>query len=136
MTKVVAIHQPNFFPWLGYFDKISRADSFLFLDNVQFPKKGGSWSNRIKLLISGDARWITAAIDRSYSGTRQIREMHFLSQNPWRQKMFKTLEINYKPSEVKFNDLLKAINESNIDIEDISIKETRLEDVFLKLTQG
>ncbi len=47
-----------------------------------------------------------------------------------------TLEINYKPSEVKFNDLLKAINESNIDIEDISIKETRLEDVFLKLTQG
>tara|TARA_B100001741_G_scaffold311997_1_gene314307 strand:- start:7974 stop:8906 length:933 start_codon:yes stop_codon:yes gene_type:complete len=48
----------------------------------------------------------------------------------------KTLEINYKPSEIKFNDLLKAINESNIDIEDISIKETRLEDVFLKLTQS
>jgi len=48
----------------------------------------------------------------------------------------KTLEINYKPSEIKFNDLLKAINESNIDIDDISIKETRLEDVFLKLTQS
>jgi len=48
----------------------------------------------------------------------------------------KTLEINYKPSEIRFNDLLKAINESNIDIEDISIKETRLEDVFLKLTQS
>ena len=48
----------------------------------------------------------------------------------------KTLEINYNPSEIKFNDLLKAINESNIDIEDISIKETRLEDVFLKLTQS
>ena len=48
----------------------------------------------------------------------------------------KTLEINYKPSEIKFNDLLKAINESDIDIQDISIKETRLEDVFLKLTQS
>ena len=47
-----------------------------------------------------------------------------------------TLEINYKPSEIKFNDLLKAINESKIDIQDISIKETRLEDVFLKLTQS
>ena len=47
-----------------------------------------------------------------------------------------TLEINYKPSEIKFNDLLKAINESNLDIKDISIKETKLEDVFLKLTQG
>tara|TARA_B100000579_G_scaffold425631_1_gene431633 strand:- start:4731 stop:5663 length:933 start_codon:yes stop_codon:yes gene_type:complete len=48
----------------------------------------------------------------------------------------KTIEINYKPSEIKFNDILRAINESNIDIQDISIKETRLEDVFLKLTQS
>ena len=47
-----------------------------------------------------------------------------------------TLEINYKPSEIRFNDLLKAINESKIDIQDISIKETKLEDVFLKLTQS
>ena len=47
-----------------------------------------------------------------------------------------TLEINYKPSEIRFNDLLKAINKSKIDIQDISIKETKLEDVFLKLTQS
>ncbi len=47
-----------------------------------------------------------------------------------------TIEINYKPSEIKFNELLKAIYESNIDIKDISIKETKLEDVFLKLTQN
>ena len=47
-----------------------------------------------------------------------------------------TIEINYKPSEIRFNDLLKAINESKIDIQDISIKETKLEDVFLKLTQS
>ena len=47
-----------------------------------------------------------------------------------------TLEINYKPSEIRFNDLLKAINESKIDIQDISIKETKLEDVFLKLTKS
>ena len=46
------------------------------------------------------------------------------------------IEVNYKPSEIKFNELLKAINESNIDIQDMSIKETKLEDVFLKLTQS
>ena len=48
----------------------------------------------------------------------------------------KIIEINYKPTEISFNDLLKAIYESNINIKDISIKETRLEDVFLKLTQN
>ena len=51
MSKVVAIHQPNFFPWLGYFDKILKSDEFVFFDDCQFPKKGGAWCNRVKLLI-------------------------------------------------------------------------------------
>lgn len=96
MDKIVAIHQPNFFPWLGYFNKIARADIFVFLDHVQFPKTGGVWSNRVKLVISGEDRWVTAAIDRNYNGTRKINEMRFVSSNPWREKMLKTLAVNYK----------------------------------------
>jgi hypothetical protein len=95
MNKTVAIHQPNFFPWLGYFDKINRADIFLFFDDVQFPKTGGVWCNRVKCLISRHPFWMTAAIDRNYSGTRQIREMHFLKNDPWRDKMLKRLEVSY-----------------------------------------
>ena len=95
MNRVVAIHQPNFFPWLGYFDKIARADVFVFLDDVQFPKTGGTWSNRVKLLVGGEARWVTAAIDRNFSGTRTIREMSFLQNNPWRTKLLKTIEGSY-----------------------------------------
>jgi hypothetical protein len=34
--KIVAIHQPNFLPWMGYFDKICAADIFIFL-----PTSGG-----------------------------------------------------------------------------------------------
>lgn len=95
MTRVVAIHQPNFFPWLGYFDKITRSDIFVLFDDVQYPKTGGAWSNRVKLLVSGEARWVTAAIDRNYHGTRTIREMTFLDKNPWREKILKTIEANY-----------------------------------------
>lgn len=94
MTKVVAIHQPNFFPWLGYFDKIVRSDVFIFFDDVQFPKKGGSWSNRVKFLIGSQSKWVTASIERNYSGFRNINEMNFQEDN-WRIKMLKTLKTNY-----------------------------------------
>ena len=35
----VAIHQPNFVPWLGYFDRMIRADMFVLLDHVQFERR-------------------------------------------------------------------------------------------------
>ena len=39
-NKIVAIHQPNYIPWLGYFYKIYQCDTFVFHDDVQFSKKG------------------------------------------------------------------------------------------------
>ena len=96
VSLLVAIHQPNFFPWLGFFDKVARSDVFVFFDDVQYSKTGGTWSNRVRLLIGGDSRWVTAAIDRSFSGTREILDMNFLSEIPWRQKMLRSLEVNYR----------------------------------------
>jgi WbqC-like protein family len=37
-TKVVAIHQPDYFPWFGFFHKLYAADTFCLLDNVQWSK--------------------------------------------------------------------------------------------------
>lgn len=95
MTVVVAIHQPNFFPWLGYFDKIVRSDKFIFLDDVQFPKKGGSWTNRVKMYIAGEPRWITAPIQRPPHGVVRINRVMFSEDRHWRAKFLKTVESNY-----------------------------------------
>ena len=46
------------------------------------------------------------------------------------------LIINYKPSEISFNKILDALQLSNIQIKDLTINETKLEDVFLKLTKN
>lgn len=96
MSKTVAIHQPNFFPWLGYFAKIANSDVFIFFDDVQFQKTGGTWSNRVKLLIGDEARWVTAAIERNYHGTRTIQEMTYQATVQWREKLLKTIETNYR----------------------------------------
>ncbi len=74
---VVAIHQPNFLPWLGYFDKVAKSDVFVFLDSVQAPKTGGSWLNRVRLAMNGEARWVTAPIDRTFHGVKRVHELEF-----------------------------------------------------------
>jgi hypothetical protein len=57
---VVAIHQPNYLPWLGYFRKIAMADVFVFLDDVQFSKHG--YTNRVQILAEGEPRWLTVPV--------------------------------------------------------------------------
>jgi hypothetical protein len=44
---ILAAHQPNFIPWLNYFDKMNKADIFILLINVQFEKNG--WQNRCEV---------------------------------------------------------------------------------------
>lgn len=96
MSKIVAIHQPNFFPWLGYFEKIARSEVFVVLDHVQYPKNGrGSWSNRVKLMSGGAPRWLTAPIDREFHGVRAINEITFKEGASWRDNFLKNLKMNY-----------------------------------------
>lgn len=92
---LVAIHQPNFFPWLGYFAKIVRSDVFVFLDHVQYSKTGGTWSNRVKLRIGGKVRWQTAPVSRAFHGTNEISAIRWDNQQAWREKLSKTLRTNY-----------------------------------------
>ena len=95
MTGVVAIHQPNFLPWLGYFDKIARSDVFIFLDDVQFPKAKGVWQNRVKMLVSGEPRWVTAPVRRAFHGVAPINQIEWVDEQPWRTKLLKTLSASY-----------------------------------------
>lgn len=64
---IVAIHQPNFMPWLGYFWKIARADIFVFLDDVQYSKNG--YINRVRILGSAGPRWLTVPVSVRFGDT-------------------------------------------------------------------
>lgn len=94
-TRLVAIHQPNFLPWLGYFDKLARADVFVLLDTVQFPKSGGTWMNRVRLGVGAEPAWITVPVVRAYSGRRRVNEIRIDERRPWRARMLRTIEQSY-----------------------------------------
>jgi hypothetical protein len=104
-TRLVAIHQPNFFPWLGYFDKITRADVFVVLDHVQFPKSEGNWSNRVRLAVNGEPAWVTMPVARNYDGFRRIDEMRIDNGAPWRRKLMQLVRTNYGKA-AAFKDVL------------------------------
>lgn len=97
MRRLVAIHQPNFLPWLGYFDKLARADVFVILDSVQFPRTSrGTWMNRVKLLVSGSPSWVTVPVVRAKTGVQQVREVEIDPTQRWREKLLRTIEVNYR----------------------------------------
>lgn len=98
VKKKIAIHQPNFLPWQGFFNKIARCDLFILLDDVQFQKKGGTWTNRTKLLVNSSEFFATVPIVRNYSGTRLISEMEINHSTPWQEKILKTVEMSYRKS--------------------------------------
>ena len=56
----VAINQPTYLPWIGYFDLIDQVDGFVVLDNVQFQKQ--SWQQRNRIKTSAGLQWLTVPV--------------------------------------------------------------------------
>lgn len=113
-NKLIAIHQPNFFPWLGYFHKIYHSDCFIVLDDAQFSRKGGTWTNRVRILRD-EPRWFTLPVDRSYHGYRAVNEMRFAPQEAWREKLKDMLAAAYRKT--PFFDALFIQVSSMLDFE-------------------
>jgi hypothetical protein len=55
-----AIHQPHYLPWPGYFAKWAAADVFVFLDTVQYEKRG--WQNRNRIKTVHGPHWLTVPV--------------------------------------------------------------------------
>ena len=88
---IVAAHQPQYLPWLGYFDKISRADRFVLLDNVQFKKN--EWQNRNKIKTAQGWQWLTVPV--TYRYPQLINEVGINNTAKWQHKQRQAISTNY-----------------------------------------
>ncbi len=69
----LAIMQPYFFPYIGYFQLLNAVDEFVIYDNIKFTKKG--WINRNRILVNGKAFHITIPL-KNDSDYLDIRERY------------------------------------------------------------
>lgn len=87
--KVAAVHQPNYIPWLGYFDKVAKADVFVILDDVQFSK--GDYTNRNQIKMPQGAHYLTIPCS---AGGMLIKDIP-LDAGDWVGEHLKTIQRSY-----------------------------------------
>lgn len=93
--KITAIHQPNYFPWIGYFYKISNCDIFVILDNVDFQQgNSNSITNRTKIKCNDSELLITVPVKKN-SQSKLIKDITLDVIQPWLNKHLKTIQFNY-----------------------------------------
>lgn len=89
---IVTIHQPLFFPWLGYLDRMARADLFVVLDHVQFER--GNYQNRTRVRVNGAPQWLTVPVEQR-SQKERILDKRVENRLDWARAHFETLRRAY-----------------------------------------
>ena len=89
----VAIHQPEHFPYMGFFQKMQYADIFVILDDVQYTK--GNWQNRNRFLNKNNVEdFFTIQVEKD-SYKKLINEVKVVD-GKWKEKMLTKLKQNFK----------------------------------------
>jgi WbqC-like protein family len=89
----LAIIQPYFVPYIGYFQLMSAVDKIVLLDDVNFIKSG--WINRNRIAVNGHAHWLTLPLAKA-SQNRLINEIDIVDDDLWRRKAMRTIRLSYR----------------------------------------
>jgi len=109
---IVAIHQPNYLPYLGFFDKMMKSDIFVIYDDAQFEKSDFQHRNRIRIYHGG--KWLTVPVEKKHIPITEIRiknEVATWKGVRWRDAHFNNIRDNYEDTHFYrvYEDELKSI---------------------------
>lgn len=90
---ILAVHQPQYLPWLGYFHKIAQSDAFVFFDNVQY--KAREFQNRNKIRTKDGWIWLSVPVITEGKGRQKISDVMIDNDIPWQRKHSGSLKTWY-----------------------------------------
>lgn len=114
-TKV-AIMQPYFFPYIGYWQLINTVDTFVIYDDVNFIKRG--WVNRNNILVNNTAKLVSVPLIKA-SQNKLINQISVFTDDNWQEKFLRTIKLSYQKAKYfeSVNSLIERIvlfNENNL----------------------
>src|SRR3972149_12075161 len=114
---IVSIHQPNYLPYLGFFDKMVRADIFIIYNDAQFNKE--DFQHRNKIRIYHGWKWLTVPVEKKLMPINKImiRNEITIKGIKWSEAHFRDLKDSYKDTSYfhTYENALESIYESNYD---------------------
>jgi hypothetical protein len=114
---IVAIHQPNHLPYLGFFDKIHKSDVFVIHDDAQFNDSDFQHRNRIRVYEGW--KWITVPVERKEIPINEImiKNNVNIGDRHWSMAHFEIIQGWYKnaPYFETYEDDIRKIYESKYD---------------------
>jgi len=90
---IVSVHQPQYLPWTGYFDKILKSDCFVFLDKVQY--KHREFQNRNRIRTKTGWIWLTVPVITKGHRGQLLSEVKIDNTLDWQKTHFRSLEVSY-----------------------------------------
>ncbi len=105
--KRIGIHQINYFPWIGYFNKMAKSDLFVYLDDVQLTDRGVSQRTSV-LGLNGKETYLTVSVDKHGHREKPFKEI-LLNQNVnWQEVQINYLRGNYSKHPY-YNEIMSLI---------------------------
>src|SRR3984885_8291920 len=124
----IAIMQPTYLPWIGYFDLMDQVDRFVILDNVQFERQ--SWQQRNRIKTSHGPSWLTVPVVHTFGQT--IDETRVDNHSDWALKHWRGITQNYsraaywRNATAELEEILTGRSEMLVDLNLATIHWLRL----------
>tara|TARA_B100001123_G_C15319750_1_gene1027482 strand:- start:850 stop:1563 length:714 start_codon:yes stop_codon:yes gene_type:complete len=96
-SRTLAIMQPTYLSWIGYFDLIDQSDRFVFLDSVQFDKR--SWQQRNRIKSTNGILWLTVPVLTKGRHNQQVCEVEIDQSQDFVEKHIKTIQFSYRKAD-------------------------------------
>lgn len=127
MSRTVVIEQPNYLPWIGYFDLIRQSDVWIWYDDVQYTKR--DWRNRNRVAFGDVAEWLTVPVRTKGRFTQRLCDVEIDHSRPWVRQHLETIRRCYARAPF-FGPVFAMVNEA------FDAGDTHLADLTIRLNEA